>query len=158
MRAVLGNTTTPITPSDIEENRLVLALHADVEAIDGLAATGLLVGNEGTAAAGRHQREDRIGAVGRLVGEIQPRINLPQHAAREDADHDMRGLRFAVRARHRTGLDGVEDVEPGLVGGGAAEAGELRVRTRLLAARMGVAALYIGPPSPSSTRPSMWIF
>src|ERR1700687_2677212 len=143
MWAAVGNATAPITSSDIEENRLVLALHADVEAVDGLAAAGLLVGNEGAATIGRHQREDRIGAVGRLVGEIQPRIDLPQHAAREDADHDMRRLRLAARPRHRTRLDGVEAEDPGLVGGRAAEAGELRVRTRLLAARMGVAALAV---------------
>src|ERR1035437_6586193 len=146
MWAVWGNAAAPITSSDIEENRLVLALHMDVEAIDGLATAGLLVGNEGTAAVGRHQRQDRIGAVCRLVEEIQPRINLPQHAAREDADHDMRRLRFAVRARHRPRLDGVEAEDTVFVGGRAAEAGELRIGARLLAARMGVAALGVGLP------------
>src|SRR6185437_8871930 len=136
----------PISYSDIEENRLIAALHADVEAVDGRAATGLLMGNEGAAAVGRYQRQDRIGAIDRFVGKIKPRIDLPQHAAREDADHDMRGLRLAVRSRHRTRLDGVEAVDAFLVGRRAAEAGEFRVWARFLAARMGVAALRVGLP------------
>ena len=45
----MGTAAAAITSSDIEENRLVLALHANVEAVDGLAAAGLLVGNEGAA-------------------------------------------------------------------------------------------------------------
>src|SRR5450631_4682613 len=115
MWAQVGNAAAPITYSDVEENRLVSALHADVETIGGLAAAGLLVGNEGAAAIGRHQREDRIGAVGHLVGKIQPRIDLPQHAAREDADHDMRRLARSFGALHRARLDGIETEDAILV-------------------------------------------
>src|SRR5450631_4413506 len=136
----------PPTYSDVEENRLVVALHADVEAVERDRAAGLLVGNQRPTAVGRHDIEDGVSAVGCLVGEIQPRIDLPQHAAREDADHDMRRLRLAVGAGDRARLDGVEAVDAVLVGGGTAEAGELGVRPRLLAAGMGVAPLAIGLP------------
>src|SRR5450631_2882347 len=96
----------PATYSDIEENRLVLALHADIEAVDRRLAAGRLVGNESPTAVRRHQSENCVGAVGRFVGEVEPSVDLPQHAAREDADHDMRRLGLAVGARHRTRLDG----------------------------------------------------
>src|SRR5665213_1922025 len=142
----MGNPPPPLKSLDIEENRLVAALHADIETVDRGAAAGLLVGNESAAPIGRYQRQYRIGVVGLLVGEIKPRINLPQHAAREDADHDMWRLRLAVRARYRTGLDGVETIDAVLVGGGTAETGELGVRARLLAAGMDVAALRVRLP------------
>ncbi len=60
--------------------------------------------------------------------------------------HDVRRLRLAVRAGHLPGLDGVEAVDPVLVGGGAAEPLELRVRQRAIVARIGVAALGIRLP------------
>jgi hypothetical protein len=50
MWASMGNTAAPITSSDVEENRLVVALHANVEAIDWLGTARLLVGNKATAA------------------------------------------------------------------------------------------------------------
>src|SRR5665811_1095321 len=58
----------------------------------------------------------------------------------------MRRLRLALGARHRPWLDGFEAEDTVFVGGRAAEAGELGVRPRLLAARMGVAALGVGLP------------
>jgi hypothetical protein len=85
----VGSTPPRITNSNIEENRLVLALHADIEAVQRLLAAALLVGNERPTAIRRHQRQNRVGGVGGLVGEIQPRVDLPQHAAREDADHGL---------------------------------------------------------------------
>src|ERR1019366_4975320 len=132
--------------SDVEENRLVIALDADIEAVDRQLAARLLVGNESPAALPRHQHQDGIGVVCRLVGEVDAGVDLPQHAAREDADHDMRRLRLAVGAGYYARLDCVEAVDPRLVGGGAAEAGKFSVRPRPLAARMGVAALRVGLP------------
>ena len=131
---VSGQHSPAITYSDIEENRFVIALDVDVEAIARRLGAGLFVGNQRPTPVGGHEVQDRIGGVSGLVGEIQPRINLPQHAAREDADHDVRRLRFAVRASDRAGLDGVEAEHAVLVGGGTAETGELGVRPRLLAA------------------------
>jgi hypothetical protein len=52
-------------PSDIEEHRLVIALHADVETVErGIAAT-LFVGNQSPTTVTRNQRQDGIGGVGR---------------------------------------------------------------------------------------------
>ena len=56
-----------------EENRLVLALHPDVEAVDGFVPTRLLVGNERAVAVSRRRPQDGIAGGGRLVGEIGPR-------------------------------------------------------------------------------------
>src|SRR5262249_61546860 len=73
--------------------------------------------------------------------------DLPQHAAREDADHDMRSLRLVARSRHHTWLDGVETVDAIFAGSRAAKAGELRVRARSLTSRMSVAALRVCLPN-----------
>ena len=91
-----------IVRSDIEENRLVFALNTNVEAVDRQLASHLFVGNESPAPVSRHERQDGIAVVSRLVGEIEPGIDLPQHSAREDAEHDMRCLRLAVRAQAPT--------------------------------------------------------
>src|SRR4029079_18116136 len=109
------------------ENRLVVTLDADVKAVERLPTRGFLAGDQSLAAIGRHQIEDRVRGIGRLIGEIKARIDLPQHAARIDAKHDVRRLRLAVWPRHRTGLDRVEAEDAVLVGGGAAEAPELGV-------------------------------
>src|SRR5665647_3389131 len=83
-----GQPGPPLTASDIEENRFVVALDTDVEAVGRGPLAGLLVGNQRPTAIRRYHGEDRIGGVGRLVREVQPRVDLPQHAAREDTDHD----------------------------------------------------------------------
>src|SRR5262245_13312089 len=66
--------------SDVEENGLVCALDADVEAIDGQVAALLLVGNERAAPVGRDQRKNGIAVVGCLVRKIKPGIDLAQHS------------------------------------------------------------------------------
>src|SRR5215467_11562244 len=94
--------------SDVEENRLVLALHPDVEAVERHFALGFLVGDERPAPVGWDQRQDGIAGIGGLIREIEARIDLPQHPSREDAEYDMGGLRLAVRPGYRSGLDGIE--------------------------------------------------
>ena len=66
------------------------------------------LGDQGVAAVGRHQREDRVGRIARLIGEIDPRVGMPRQAAREDRDQDMRRLRLAVRPGDSAGLDRAE--------------------------------------------------
>src|SRR5689334_15875246 len=90
--------------SDVEENRLAVALDADIETIDGQISTHLLVGNQRPTPVLRDQQENGIIIVGGLIREIQPRIDLPQHAARKDTKHDVRRLWLAVRPRNRTRL------------------------------------------------------
>ena len=80
------------------------------------------------AAIGRHEIEHRVAGVAGLAIEIHPSIDLPQHAAREDADHDMRRLRLAIRTRDRAGLHRIELEHAFLVASRTAEAFERRVR------------------------------
>src|SRR5262249_34511342 len=118
------------TGSDVEENRLVLALHPDVKAVDRHFALGFLVGDERPAPVGWDQREDGIAVIGGLIWEIEARIDLPQHAAREDTEDNMWRLRLAVRPRNRSGLDRVEAEDAILVRRRTAEAHEPGVRPR----------------------------
>ena len=68
--------------------------------------------------------EQRVGRVGlRLVGEVDPREEMPQQPARQHADADVRGL--AVGGAR---LDGDELEAPLGVGRAAAEAGRSRPR------------------------------
>src|SRR4030095_5829289 len=94
--------------SDVKENRFVLALDPDVEAVDRKPAADLLVGNESPTPVSRHQRQDGIAAIRRLVGKIETGVNLPQHSAREDTEHNVWRLSLAIRSRHRTRLDSIE--------------------------------------------------
>src|SRR4029077_13335001 len=97
--------------SNVEENRLAVALDADIETIDRQIAPHLLVGNERPTPVLRHQRQDGIAVVGSLVGEIKPGVDLAQHTARKDTKNNMRRLRLAVWTRHRTRLDGVKTID-----------------------------------------------
>ena len=54
----------------VEKHRLVVALQVDVEPIDRVTGTGLTDRDQGAAAIGGHQRQDRVGGVGRLAVEI----------------------------------------------------------------------------------------
>src|SRR6185503_19139128 len=133
--------------SDLEENRFVAALDADVEPITRHAVMNArLVGNQRAAPVLGDEREDGIRRVRRLVCEVQPRIDLPQHAARINADDDVRRLRLAAGARHRSRLDCVEVEDAVLVGRGAAETLELRVRAPAIILGAGIAALRVGLP------------
>src|SRR5262249_23252675 len=121
-----------ICRSDVEENRLVLALHPDVEAVDRHFAFGFLVGDERPAPVGWDQRQDGISGIGALIREIEARIDLPQHAPREDTEDNMWRLRLAVWPRYRSGLDRVEAEDAILVRRRTAEAHEPGVRPRAI--------------------------
>src|SRR5262245_16832531 len=132
--------------SDVEENRLVLTLHPDVEAVDRHFAFGFLVGDERPAPVGWDQRQDGIAGIGALIREIEARIDLPQHAPREDTEDNMWRLRLAVWPRYRSGLDRVEAEDAILVRRRTAEAHEPGVRPRTIVSWMGVAALRVRLP------------
>lgn len=126
--------------SGVEEHRLALALHVDVEAVD----VALALRDQRVAPLGRHALQHRVGGVGRrLVGEVDARIGMQQHAAHEDDDVDVRRLLRIDTA----GLDGVEDEAVLGVGAGpgAAEALEARVRAARIGG-MSVAAPRVGLP------------
>src|SRR5229473_1888316 len=129
----------------VEEHGFAFALQADVEPIGGSPAAVLALRDERRPALPRHQSEDGIGVVCLLVGEIQARVALAQHAAREHGDADMRSLR-PVRTGDGARLDGLEAVGPALVGAGAAEALEGRIWVRARVGRMRIAAGGIGLP------------
>src|SRR6187551_2234459 len=82
--------------SDVEENRLVFALNANVEPVYRHVAPHLLVGNESPAPLGWDQRQDGIARVRCLVGKVEAGVDLPEHATRKNAEHDMRCLRLTV--------------------------------------------------------------
>src|SRR6202049_3289428 len=84
--------------SNLEKHRLVVALQVDVEAIDGRAVALLAPGDQGGAAIGRDQRHYGVSGVGGLAVEIDPRVVMQQHAAREHREQDMRRLRLGVRS------------------------------------------------------------
>ena len=133
------------TPSGVEEHRLVGALQADVEAVEaGLGRIGL--GHQRVAAVGRHQRQDRVGGVGRIAGEVDAREQPLQQAAREDADIDVRRLQRAAGTRHLARLDGGEGEAAVLVGRAAAEAAKRVGGERPAVGGMRVAALAVGLP------------
>ena len=50
----------PLSASDVEENRLVIALHADVEAVERRTTPRLFVGNQSAAAVRRHQCKNGV--------------------------------------------------------------------------------------------------
>ena len=86
--------------SRLEEHRLVLALEADVEDVAADARRRAVArATSVVAAIGRHQRQDRVAGVGRLVGEIDAREQPLEQAAREDADVDVRRLQRRRRVR-----------------------------------------------------------
>jgi len=105
----------------VEEHRLFVALQMDVEAIDRVTVARLPRRDQRRATVGRHQRQHGIGGVGSLAVEINPRLIVQEHAAREHGEHDMRGLRLAVGIGHSARLDGVEDVATLGIGADAAE-------------------------------------
>src|SRR6185312_12867166 len=129
--------------SDIEKNCLVFALDTDVEAVNGQVATHFPLGNESPAPICRNQCKDGITRVGGLIGEVEPGINLAQHAARVDAENDMGCLRLVVGAGHTARLDRVEAVCAAFVGCRAAEPHELGIRTSTAVSRMGVSSLRV---------------
>src|SRR5262249_61984534 len=88
--------------SDVEENRLVLALHPDVEAVDRHFALGFLVGDERPAPVGWDQREDGIAVIGGLIWEIEARGDLPEPGARGDTEDGMWRRRVSVRPKKRS--------------------------------------------------------
>src|SRR2546430_13059938 len=74
----------------VEEYGLFVALQVDIETIDRVAAARLARRDQRGAAVGRHQSEHGIGRIGGLAVEIDPRIIMQQHAAREYGEHDVR--------------------------------------------------------------------
>src|SRR5215475_8271555 len=153
--AVVGTPAQPETAdqcektqlkSDIEENGFTLALDSDVESVDPQVAPQLLVGNESPAPVRRYQRQDGIALVGRLIGKIKAGVDLPEHPAREDAEHDMRRLQLAIRARYGARFDRVKAESAVLIGCRATKSHKFRVRSRAAVARMGVTALRVRLP------------
>src|SRR3954465_3549970 len=112
-------------PSRLEEDRLVLALQADVERVGTVAGA---VRNQGLARLLGHERQDRVAGVAGLVLEIDAREQAPQDATGEDADVNVRRLHGAIGARYRAGLHGLEEEAPFRIAMRAAEALELRIR------------------------------
>src|SRR5260221_2792257 len=86
--------------SHVEKHRLVVALQANIKTIDRVAVARLARCDQRIAPVYRHQRQHRVGGIGRLTTQIDPRIEMQQHAAREHREQDMRRLRLAVRIRH----------------------------------------------------------
>src|SRR3954447_17387866 len=72
--------------SDGEEDGLIGALQADVEAV----TVAMRLGDQGPAAFLGHRRQDRVGGVGRLVGEVDPGHDPLEQPAREDRHVDVR--------------------------------------------------------------------
>src|ERR1700747_852046 len=110
--------------SHVEEHRLAGALLADVERIDAVA---LAACDERGATVGGHQGQHRICAISRLVGKIDSRVEMTQHAATEYGEQDVRSLRLAVGIGHHAGLDGAEGIGAVLIGAAAAKTLEGRV-------------------------------
>src|SRR5690606_18533921 len=97
--------------SAVEKDRLSFTLHHDGPAVFRLSALPL---RDQCIATGRilDQAEHRILGIRRLVGKIDARIEMPEHAAHEQADDDMRSLQAVARAGHPAGLDGAEAEPP----------------------------------------------
>src|SRR3954451_9044699 len=77
------------SPSELEEDGLMVTLQVDVEAV----AAVLGGGDQRRAAVGVEAREQRIGGVGALlVGEVDPRGDAVQQPAREHGDRHVRRL------------------------------------------------------------------
>src|SRR5882724_13673292 len=114
-------------PSNLEKYRLVVALQVDIETIDRAAVARLAPLDQRGAAVGWHQRQHGVAGVGRLSVEINPRIIMQQHAAREKRQQNMRRLRLAVGVGDLPRLDGVERIIAVRISAAAAEPPELRI-------------------------------
>src|SRR3546814_6940747 len=138
-----GGMARAVLPAlDIEEHGLLVALHVDVEAVDGNAAMLLARRDQRGAPLRRHREQHRIALVRRLVREVDAGVEVGQQAAHEDDDVDVRRLLVVDRA----GLHGVEHEAVLRIGAGAAapEAPERDVAARV--SRVGVASLRVGLP------------
>src|SRR3954447_2401864 len=125
----------------MEEHGLVAALDADVELV-GIVAD--LFRNDRVAAVRRHEIENLVFGVRRLVLEIHTREEMREHAARKHRDAEMRRLQLAIGPRHAAGLHGGELI--GAFGKRLATAEALEAGIRLAGAerRMLERALRIG--------------
>src|SRR5689334_10509944 len=92
LRASGGTSSRARPHSHVEKYRLVVALQADVETIDRVAVARLALRDQRSAALGRHQGEHGVGGVGSLAAEINPCVEMHQHAAPEHRKQDMRCL------------------------------------------------------------------
>ena len=94
------------------------------------------------------RRQQRVAGVARVVGEIDPRIKVHQHAAREHREGDVRRLQRVAAARHRAGLDRHHPEAALAVGRDPPEAAEIRVERLVVLAVLGmvVAAGGVGLP------------
>src|ERR1700759_632815 len=134
------------TELNVKKHRLRAALQPQVEGVDGIAVASLALRNDRRAAIGGDMGQHGILGIALLVAEINPGIEMTQHAAREHGKQKMRRLRLAVGIGHRTRLDGVEEIAALAVGAGAAEAAKLRVRQRARILRIGETALALRLP------------
>ena len=118
--------------SNGKEHRLPLALQADVEAQPAV----LLLGDE---LARRLERDSTVGAFASLVGEVDPRQLVPEQAAREDVDVEVRRV---VAARAST----TNEKRP-------SASVPQRPQRRSSASQTSIMPSITGAPSPSSSRP-----
>src|SRR6266576_855433 len=103
-------TRQPTASLNLEKYRLVVALQVDIETIDRAAGARLAPRDQRSVAVGWHQRQHGVAGVGRLSVEINPRIIMQQHAARENRQQNMWRLRLAVGVGDLPRLDGVERI------------------------------------------------
>src|SRR5690242_910129 len=114
--------------SVIEEHRLAAPLQNDVPIEGRLAARNR---DQRCAPIGGYAREHWIGRVRRILGEVDARLEVLQHAAHEDRHVDVRRLHAAVGRGHATRLDRREAKAAGGVGRHAAEALESRLERQV---------------------------
>src|SRR5271169_3147209 len=89
-REGFGEGGTTQAKSNIEKHGLVITLKVDIEAIDRAAVAMRAPCSQRGAALGWHQRQHGIAGIGRLAVEINSRIVMQQHAARENREQNMR--------------------------------------------------------------------
>src|SRR3712207_3714738 len=133
--------------SDIEEYGLPVALQIDVKSEGAVE----LAGDQRRAQRWILDRGEhgvcRVSLL--LVGEVDPRDELPEQPAREDRDVDVRRLGSAIGAGDGAWLDCQELVTAVDVRRAAAEAGEALLQRQLfpLILRVGVAPGAVGLPN-----------
>src|SRR3954463_2738821 len=101
---------TAIRRSEIEKNRLAVALEADIPQVDRHAISLGAFGDERPAACRIDRPQHRVDSVVGSIGKIHARKGVDEHAAGKDDD---------VQVGRATGLEKEATVR---VGGGAPEA------------------------------------
>src|SRR5262249_6718436 len=87
-----------------------------------------------------------IARIALLIAEIDPRVEMAQHASRKYCEQKVRRLRLAVGIRHRAWLDRVKRESSVCIGATSAAAWERVVGRRVLVLPIGKAARAIRLP------------